>query len=474
MLFVLICVLLDHVSSSSSSSPVLDNCKNLRWPSPASSFSPLCASAGSSVCQWSCALFNCSASSAIVSSTFLPHVVGSCGHLVHAAPNETLCTRRSPDLVADGCPSWFLDVEVAQTAWIDVGFANDVFASHVLVLESFTVGFVTKVQVFDNATALWLTGFDGAEQNRTPDATRGRLAVFPVPNHVRTSRVRLFINATLNSDQVNGIALVGSFVQPAPTPPTAPPTPHPLVEIPLSCPPLRRVQFDDPLDHSLGDEWCSERGNVSVNVSVACAFPCHVLACSWSRNPSIAANCETLIGPGKFSAYENENGGAVDWVALDFGAHMNATGLIVGFHGALAEAVPVLQISSTAALFDNATDWELVERTARRVWFFRFRNSANVRQLNITLAPPFSVGFFRLVGQVDPPLPRRRVPRRLPGRFEISQVPLANQVDILRLTTVPGRFDLLAPNSPPHQGTRAKWSAVPSNSAKRLLFTKND
>jgi serine/threonine protein kinase len=445
---------------------VVDNCgaANASWSAPSDSLHELCDRQGRA-CQWACAVFNCTrAYPPQVVQRFNPAVAGSCAHVVSAAPNETLCVRRGGPISLSTCPSWFLSADdLPRSAWIEVGFARAVFASHVLVLESVAVGFVTRVQVFDNATGNWLTGFDGAERNKTVDEARARVAAFPVPNHVLTARVRLFINATLSTDRVNGIVLVGGLTQPAPTPPTGPPTPYPsLPALPSSsaaaCKP-RAVQWDETVDVPLGDHLCDE----SDDPNIACAFPCSLLSCSWTGDE--VEYCRSLVGDSQHSIYDNwtpSDARQEDWIALDFGGAINATSLIIG-HSESDIVDPVISIERVdtgRALFSNGSDGETVNRTVPRFWVYPLRDAAgrNLRQLNITLWPfaQYSLRFVRLRGTVATPLPRRELRFRLEGRFRAEQVPLAPQIDVVTERVV-GRFDLLAPQAPPPMLESKAW-----------------
>jgi serine/threonine protein kinase len=453
-----------------------DGCAAARanWTTPSEAISDFCAQG---VCQWACAVFNCSEGfTPQASQRFNPAVSGSCAHVVSAAPNETLCVRRAGPLSSSGCPSWSLQADrLPRSASIELGFAQALFASHLLVVEAFTVGFVTRVDILNNATGEWLLAFNGTEQNRTVDARLARVAAFALPNHILTDRVRLSVYATLETDRVNGVALVGQLRQPAPTPLTAPPTPYPtVVETPPTCVP-RRVQWDESLDISLGDQWCDENDDGNR----ACAFPCSLASCSW-RGSDIEY-CLSLVGDSAFSVYENYddfNPTAVDWIVLDFGAPINASGLLIG-HGVARGNEPVISITrgdTGKFLFENDTSHAAIERSnvSGAISFYPFEQqfARNVQKVNITVWPwvSYALRFVRLVGTVDPPLPRLRVPRRLPGRFRLRQVPLAEQVDEIS-GDVAGRFDILAPNAPPPLLDSKTWFGPGRYNLRNLYLT---
>lgn len=420
------------------------SCAAVQPPFPmVSSLSPVCDGGAASPCQWSCAVFDCTVASPFQPMQWYnPALAGSCANL--SVPDAS-CLVGEPQ----GCPSssWFdPDATLASPRHsITVGFAQAVWASQVIVLQTRTVGFVVLVEVLDLASGLWLAGFNGTEQNRTIGAAP-RLAAFPVPNHVRTDRVRLTCALHDSSDQVNAIVLVGSHTAPAPTPATAPPTPYPLPPPPPRvCPPPYRSQNDETKDLTRGDEWCT--------LENVCLFPCRVVDCSFEGFDGVDG-CDELLDDTLASAWidVDDNRFYYDWVALDFGHEILAYAIAIE-QSEPTEIRPVFRIAreNGTVLWSNETGEVRDSDYNPTLGLYVFADGPEpLSKVNITVWPfhGFSIGFVRLVGTPIAPVARRRAERRLEGRFLVNQMPMAPHEDEVSEVVV-GRFDILAPHAPP-------------------------
>jgi serine/threonine protein kinase len=401
-------------------------------------------------------VFECTGSAAPQRAQwFNANVAGTCAHVVASVPNASCYVGAPGNCVGTGW--WVADAAAASApAQIVVGFGAAVFASHVLVLESRLVGFVVLVEVLDADSGRWLAGFNGTERDRASgDAVR--VAAFPVPNHVRTARVR--ITAALHSpyDQINGIALVGALLAPAPTPATGAPTPYPTpAPPPRVCPPPYRSQNDETKYLMLGDEWCT--------LDNVCLFPCRVPRCSYEGFDSVP-DCDELLDSTQASSWidYDDDPYYFDWVELDFGAEITAYALAIE-QSEPTPGRPVLEIASLvdgSVLWSNATNSEVRASDYNpTLALYVFSEPVNVSAVNLTIWPyyGFSVAFVRLVGHPLAPVARRRAERRLGGRFLVNEVPLAEHLDDVTSAPV-GRFDIMAPNAPPPYLKGQYWLA---------------
>jgi serine/threonine protein kinase len=376
-------------------------------------FASECAMAGFS-CQWTCCLRDCTEaySSDKIDVDFDTDY--SCAKLV-GAPN---CGETTND-----CGESWAPPTADANGTIDIGFNQQVFGEAIIVVMNNKPGMVSGVEVFDYQTMTWVG------QRFTPDGeiaipANRTLARFAIPGHIRSDRIRVNTTTVGDTQEIDGILLIG---RDAPAP-TLMPTPMP----PPCLPPVELVSTSPQIDDTIADRLC---------VNSACQWACSVNNCT-----DDIADCERVVGD-SLNTWWSTRSGTDEVIEVSFGLVANATALVV-VEAQLGSAV----VSIDAFLPSNSSYVNVftgtINATTNGAEVYLLRPAGEpVKRLRVKLNGfrSHQLAAIRLVGAVPPrptPMPTRapQLPTpRLPGQFKKIMMRLANNR---------ARFGVLAQNTP--------------------------
>ena len=117
----------------------------------------------------------------------------------------------SPDVTAyaDDQLAWTPELEDGTIEWLDLRYEQAVVPTAVSIHESFSPGFVTKVEAFDTAAATWITLWEGADP--TPTGGPGIFTPALAKIDLAVDRIRVTIDTDVPDwNQIDAVELVGA------------------------------------------------------------------------------------------------------------------------------------------------------------------------------------------------------------------------------------------------------------------------
>jgi hypothetical protein len=116
-----------------------------------------------------------------------------------------------PDVAAygDSQLAWVPKLKDGTTDWLDLRFDQAVIPTGIGIHESFSPGFVTKVEAYHTAKAAWITLWEGTDP--TPTGALGIFSPPLKPTDIAVDRIRVTIDTSIpDYNEIDAVELVGT------------------------------------------------------------------------------------------------------------------------------------------------------------------------------------------------------------------------------------------------------------------------